>query len=152
MPDSYARARYADYALNAPAWAALGEPPGLIWHRTTYWTGRDLRYLLALIAMWYCLGWLLDKKRGSKRAGDGQRGSGWRRALALLGVLYGLFLCYLMLPEFMVLHDKEDGFWLPHRRYELWFIAGVLVWGIGLILAGSHSLFHSSEGAQPDGG
>ena len=35
VPDSYARAKYFDYALNAPAWATLGEERGMLWHRST---------------------------------------------------------------------------------------------------------------------
>ena len=55
IPDSYARARYLDYALNAPAWATLGEQRGKLRYRSTYWTGRDLRYFIALMVMWYGL-------------------------------------------------------------------------------------------------
>jgi hypothetical protein len=39
VPDSYARAKYFDYALNAPAWATLEEERGMLWSKSTLWGG-----------------------------------------------------------------------------------------------------------------
>src|SRR5205807_3327891 len=89
VPDSYARARYLDYALNTPAWATLGEPRAMLRYRSTYWTGRDLRYFLALILMWYWLGLQLDNKFETKKKSVFPSPiSWWGRALALMWVLY----------------------------------------------------------------
>jgi len=55
VPDAYARARYFDYAINAPAWATLGEKRGTLWPRSKPWE-RNLRYFLAVIVMWYLVG------------------------------------------------------------------------------------------------
>src|SRR5271156_180788 len=122
VPDTYARARYLDYALNAPAWATLGEGRNMLWEPSLH-RGRDLRYLLAVILMWYLLGFQLDKRTGAKRTDGGQQRKWRKRVLGLACVLYGLFLYNLMTPEFAPLGGS--GHWLPLRRYELWFIAAV---------------------------
>ena len=62
MPLNAASAKYIDYAINAPAWAILMENREMRWSPSTYWTGRDLRYFIALVVMWYLLGFGLDKK------------------------------------------------------------------------------------------
>jgi len=139
IPDTYSRARYLDYAINAPAWASLGENRGLLWHRSTYWTGRDLRFFLALIVMWYWLGSQVDKKVRPDETGGSQRGW-WGRALALACVLYGVFMCSLMVPEVLFVYDKTIGYWSPLREYEPWFVVAVISWGVGIILAGCYSL------------
>jgi hypothetical protein len=108
MPDSYARARYLDYAINAPAWATLGEPRGLIWSDYKQME-RDTRYLLAVIIMWYLVGLQFDRNSRVKR--DGALKKRWiRRILGLACMLYGLFLYRLMIPEFDILHDSVNGF------------------------------------------
>lgn len=142
VPDSYARAKYFDYALNAPAWATLGEERGMLWHRSTLWSG-NLRYFVAVVGMWYLLGLQLDNKLDAKKT-DGAPQRTWRRRIvAIMCALYGLFLCRLMLPEFVPL--RGYGYWLPLRKYELWFIATVLAWGAGLMFAGLYSLFRRAH-------
>jgi hypothetical protein len=142
VPDAYARARYFDYAINAPAWATLGEKRGTLWPRSKPWE-RNLRYFLAVIVMWYLVGLQFDKRSGARRVDNDRRGAWLGQVFAIICVLYGLFLCHLMLPEFVPLSDY--GHWLPLRRYEPWFIAAVLTWGTGLVLAGSYSLFRRAK-------
>jgi hypothetical protein len=93
--------------------------------------------------MWYLLGLHLDKKLGAKKT-DGAPQRTWRgRIVALMCALYGIFLCRLMLPEFVPL--RGYGYWLPLRKYELWFIATVLAWGGGLMFAGLYSPFRRAH-------
>jgi hypothetical protein len=142
VPDSYARAKYLDYVLNVPAWAILGEQRGMLWSPSTYWRGRDLRYFLAVILLWYIVGRELDNKLAAKRFDSIPQRTWWGRILALLCALYGLFLCYLMVPEFVPL--RGYGYWLPLRRYEPWFIAAVISWGTGMALSGLYYMFRCS--------
>lgn len=142
VPDSYARARYFDYALNAPAWAALGDQRGMLWSEGNRW-GPYLRYLLAVIGMWYLLGFLIDKRLEARKAEDARPRSWHVLVITALGLPYGLFLCRLMVSEFQPLRDY--GYWLPLRKYEPWFIALVLAWGIGLIWAGCNSLLRLAK-------
>jgi hypothetical protein len=149
VPDSYARARYVDYALNAPAWATLGAQAGMLQSRSTYWTGRDLRYFLALIVMWYLIGSRVDENRANKERNMDKWMSLQNRASAAFCALYGLFLCYLMLPEVFPL--RGYGQWLPNRKYELWFVGAVIVWGIGMTLFGSSSFLRHRSEVQKEG-
>jgi hypothetical protein len=140
IPFEAAQARYVHYALNAPAWAILREEHGsLRWSPSTYWTGRDLRYFLAVAVMWYVLGLQLDERlkpataqriRARQRTWPG-------RIFALTCVLYGSFVCLAILPDFIP--PKANGVWLPNRHWY-WFLSAVLAWGFGLVWAGSRSL------------
>jgi hypothetical protein len=62
MPDIAAEAKYVHYALNAPAWTIIIGTTDGRWSPSTYWSGRDVRYFLAVIMMWYLIGLRLDRK------------------------------------------------------------------------------------------
>jgi len=140
-PDAAATPRYVHYALNAPVWALLEKRHIFLWSPSTYWTGHDLHYFLAATAMWFLIGFKLDRRFSGTGA---QRGSGntwWRRILAWVFILYGLFVCYSVLPQ---------PYYGPLKRYLLivltqgrdlaWWYALGLAWGLGLVVAGFYSM------------
>ena len=141
-PIEFAMARYPHYALNAPAWAVLREERGMLWSPSTYWTGRDLRYFLAVIALWYLIGLHLDKRFALKRAGKALPRTWLGRIFAWACVAYGLFVCLSVLPDFIPL--KGYGVWFPNR-HPYWFIAAVLGWGTAITVAGLYSLFRRNN-------
>jgi hypothetical protein len=144
VPHTYARARYLDYAINAPVWAIVEGQRDQLWPYSSP-KNRDLGYILGVIVMWYLLGFQLDKKFVVTEARGRQPKRLWQRILGLACVCYGLFLYDLMTPEFVSL--RGYGNWLPLRHYELWFIAAVLAWGVGMVLVGAYWLFRRSGSA-----
>jgi len=133
IPVEAAAARYPHYAINAPAWAVLGEKREMRWSPSTYWTGRDLRYLLAVMLMWYVVGYHIDKRVGNKR-----RPKEWVNqivALAYLGC--GFLVFHSIYGDFVPL--SAYGVTLPNM-HAFWFTAAVLLWGCGLLLNGSRML------------
>lgn len=144
LQDGVAEARYVHYALNAPAWVLLDDTRDKIWSRSTYWTGRDLHYFLAIIVMWFLIGLKLDKKSSRKRRELAVRKTAWNRILASLCLLYGLFICYTLISPPHVI--SLQGFFLLSMRSVInlehgwWFLPLGLAWGIGLIVAGVYGL------------
>lgn len=140
-----AQARYVDYALNAPAWVIVREEHGMLWSPSTYFTGQDLRYFIAVIVMWYLIGLLLDKRVGRKKSVSEKPRPGLRRILALACSLYGLWICFSQVPDIIQLVRYIKSYGWPNLRWS-WFMATVLAWGLGLILAGLFSLFRGKRG------
>ncbi len=70
------RARYVNYALNVPAWAAQSVTPWILHinEGVMYWkameTEPDWWYLLYVILMWYYIGLRLDKYRTGDVTGE----------------------------------------------------------------------------------
>jgi hypothetical protein len=139
LQDGVAKARYVHYALNAPAWALLGETRNKLWGASTYWTGHDLHYFLAVIIMWFLIGLKLDRtfSRGPRPAGK------WGRIFAWSCILYGLFVCYRLVSALPL---SNKAYLLLSLRsvmsleYGWWFLPVGLAWGIGLILTGAYGL------------
>ena len=46
-----------------------------------------------------------------------------------------------MLPEFAILHDNVNGYWLPLSLYEPWFVAAVILWGVAMASGGVYCFF-----------
>ena len=149
MPDIAATAKYAHYALNAPAWA-LDDQREMRWSPTTYWTGHDLQYFVAVILMWYLIGLNLDRRTRRNKQDSGSRRAQWYRILTGTGLLlYGIFLCYRLVPEWRSLAAlKEWAFAVARLDYGWWFVVAGETWGVGMILAGLHSLI--SKRATPN--
>jgi hypothetical protein len=155
MPDIAAKAKYAHYALNAPAWALLGDTREMRWGWSTYWTGHDLHYFLAVMVMWFLIGLKLDRKLIGKPLGHAQGSKWWNRIVAWGYLLYGLFLCYRLVPGkpyFMSLKGYLDYLVTVLRSvlsggYGWWWYPLGLAWGLGLVSAGLYSLFHSRRPA-----
>jgi hypothetical protein len=99
LQDGAATARYVDYALNAPAWAFVEDPRITIWSPSTYWTGQDLHYFLAVAAMWFLIGFKLDKRFFAKDTHRVHEATWWNRTLAWACLLYGLFTCYSVFSQ-----------------------------------------------------
>jgi len=138
VPYTYARARYLDYAINAPVWAIAEGERNQFWPYSTP-ENRDRGYILGVIVMWYLLGSQFDKKYGERKTHGRQPGRLWKRILGVVCALYGLFLYNVMSPEFVPL--RGYGHWFPLSRYDAWFIAAVLAWSLGMIFVGSYWLF-----------
>jgi hypothetical protein len=158
LQDGAATARYLDYALNAPVWALLGDTRDKLWSPSTYWRGYDLRYFLAVIAMWFSIGLALDRRFSGSDVRPGKTKAWWNWILAWISLLYGLFVCHSVLPP------RPDL--MPFGNYLVWLASAVssggygwwwyplgLAWGMGLIANGLYSLFRLKERAtvQPDG-
>jgi len=148
LPFEAAVARYVDYALNAPAWATLLEQRGMRWSWSTYWSGRDLRYFLAVAVMWYLLGFWLDKRLNRTTIANSDHNGMRARAFAMACAAYGIFVCSSVLRDLVPV--KAYGLWFPNLR-PFWFVAAVLAWGMGLIWAGSRSLLRSNLSAASYG-
>jgi hypothetical protein len=120
------RARYADYALNIPAWAAQSVTPWMLHinKEVTYWetmeTERDWWYMLYVILMWYYIGRRLDE-RGLRDVVSGNKRNMWSMVLRrVLLLFYGTFICFRV-------------FTIPWYL-EHWFIAVAIGWGIALVI------------------
>lgn len=149
--DAIATAKYVHYALNAPAWAILGDTRNRMWDLSTYWTGHDLYYFLLVAVMSFFIGFQLDNLRGGNRresavAGTLTRITGWACCL------YGLFVCYQVFPSrpyFISLRDYFRSylptmFGMSHVEGWWWLAIG-LAWGLGLVVFGVHSLFRIAK-------
>lgn len=145
-------ARYVDYALNAPAWALAEDPKIKLWSPSTYWTGHDLHYFLAVGAIWYLIGYKLDKRLIAKDTKRVYEVRWWNKALAWVCLVYGLFTCYSVFPQkpypeplmhfFLVVFDT-----MLHGKYGWWLQLG-LAWGVGLIFIGFYWLFRYRSPAR----
>ena len=146
ITDVAAKAGYVHYALNAPAWAFLGDTRDRLWSRSTYWKGHDLYYFLAVVALWFSIGVIIDRRSIGRALGLDARRMGWNRFLAWTSVLYGLFTCYSIFPRkpyFTSLTDYLSAFagtvW--GRGYGWWWYPLGLAWGLGLITVGLYYIF-----------
>jgi hypothetical protein len=144
LQDGAATARYVDYALNAPAWALVEDPRIYIWSPSTYWTGHDLHYFLAVAAMWFLIGYKLDKRFIAKDIKRIHEMTWWNRTFAWACLLCGLFTCYSVFwqkphPEPLTDYFRMVFNVMLHGRYGWWYQLG-LAWSLGLILVGSYWL------------
>lgn len=120
------RARYVDYALNIPAWAAQSVTPSMfhINKGVTYWkameTERDWWYMLYVILMWYYIGMRLDGRQPGGAVGENKKITRWGVFRRILLLFYGIFICF-------------RAFTIPWYL-EPWFIAAALGWGVALII------------------
>lgn len=152
LQDGAATARYVHYALNAPAWAFMRDPNSKLWSPSTYWTGHDLHYFLAVAAMWFLIGFKLDKRFIAKDIKRVHEMTWWNRTIAWACLLYGLFTCYSVFPqkpypEPLIPYFRMVFNTMLHERYGWWLQLG-LAWGVGLILVGSYCLFRRSGPAR----
>jgi hypothetical protein len=143
MADAAATAKYVHYALNTPAWVITGDTRETRWSQSTYWTGHDLLYFVAVIVLWYLIGLKLDKGNGIN-AGYAPPNTVWFRILAWACLLYGVFVCYSVIPKcpsFMT--SKNCALALLSWGHGWWFVAIGLAWGLGLISGSVYSLSRS---------
>jgi hypothetical protein len=139
LQDGVAKARYIHYALNAPAWALLGDTRDSLWETSTYWTGHDLHYFLAVTIMWFLIGLKLDRT-----SSGGHRSAGkWGGIFAWSCILLGIFVCYtlisappLSIKAYLLLSFRS----VIRLENGWWFLPVGLAWGIGLILTGAYGL------------
>jgi hypothetical protein len=147
LVDEAATARYIHYGMNAPVFVLMG-PRSTHWYPSNYWTGHDLRYLLAVALMWFLIGLALDR-RFDGRVRNGFR-STWRMFLASLLCLYGLFICYSILPHYGTLKEHFVALWAQVWSFKL--IYGlILVWGVALVIVGLRSLFRHGTRQRKSG-
>lgn len=132
--DIFKRARYADYAINAPAWFAQENTPWVlnIGGRAMLFgildSESDWYYMLYVVLMWFGIGVVLDRLFRSHAATDFLKKSWGTQLISLALVGYGLLMIWT--------HPRLG----PLRQYENWFIASIFVWGFGLIFAGIYGL------------
>jgi hypothetical protein len=154
LQDGVAEARYVHYALNTPAWALLEDTRDKLWSRSTYWTGYDLHYFLAVTAMWFLIGLKFDGRSSKEGLDLVARKSRWSKILAWVYLLYGLFICYkLMSPPPHLVPLKSFLRWsfesVVNLYYGWWFLPIGLAWGAGMMLAGIYGLVHSNAPVEP---
>jgi hypothetical protein len=152
LQDGAAKARYVHYALNAPAWVLVGDTRDKLWSQSTYWTGHDLHYFLAVAVMWFLIGLKLDRRSGGKSLALAAKKAPVNRILAWAYLLYGLFVCYALLSPPPHVLSLERLFLLSMKSVislenGWWFLPLGLAWGSGLILAGAHGLVYRSASA-----
>lgn len=147
LQDGVAEARYAHYALNAPAWALLGDTRNKLWGESTYWTGHDLHYLLAVAIMWFLIGLKLDRTS----SGDPRPAGKWRRIFAWSWIFYGLFVCYRLVSALPLSSEAYLRLLrsVMSLEYGWWFLPAGLAWGIGLILTGAYILVRYDSPSTP---
>lgn len=126
------RARYVDYALNIPAWAAQSVTPWMfhINEGVTYWkamqTERDWWYVLYVILMWYHIGLHFDHHRPKCEDKGREKITRWVYFKRVFLLFFGIFICF-------------RAFTIPWYL-EPWFIAAALGWGIPLIIGNLYLL------------
>jgi hypothetical protein len=152
ITDVAAEARYVHYALNAPAWALLGDTREKLWSPSTYWYGRDLGYLLAVAILWFLIGSALDKRIRNDQTKHVLLRPSWAKFLGFFFIIYGMFVCYSTFPskpDFVPLKDHIfdliGAIW--RRGYGWWFYVIAFGWAVGLMSAGLALAFR----AQKDG-
>ena|SRR5271157_5138056 len=154
LQDGVAEARYVDYALNTPAWALLEDTRDKLWSRSTYWTGYDLHYFLAVTAMWFLIGLKLDGRSSRKGLELASRKTRWNKILAWVYLLYGLFICHTLisppphvvpLKSFLLYSFRS----VINLEYGWWFLPIGFTWGAGLILAGVYGLVNRNAPVGP---
>jgi hypothetical protein len=134
IPDWTARARYLDYALNAPAWAAAWNMPAIPLKQRTYW--EDIAWIVErcsypffVVLMWLVIGFGVDRWRETRQMHEPERPA-WRDNVRIAcAVCGGFILCSAI---------QAAGFQDLFGGYEIWFLAGVFAWAIGLIFAAVH--------------
>ncbi len=132
------RARYVDYALNIPAWAAQSVTPWMLHinERVTYWkameTERDWWYMLYVILMWYYVGMRLDEHRPGDVVSGNKKSTRWAFLRRVFLLLFGIFICFraFMIPWYL----------------EHWFIAAAVAWGVALIIGNFYFLARRPPG------
>lgn len=137
MVDVAARARYLDYALNAPAWALLGDTRQRLWTPSTYWRGYDLYYLLVVALMWFLIGLALDKRHGARDGHFIPGNTTWNWILAWGCFVWGLFTWFSMFPAKPNFVSWKDYFSnlsgaLASGGYGWWWYPLSFAWGLAL--------------------
>lgn len=139
VQDSAATARYLGYALNAPAWALLGDTRDTLWSPSTYWKGYDAHYLLAVGVMWLLIGLFLDDRFPQTPSKLDRKRLSWHSITAWGCTIYGLFTCYAILPRrhslsvTLYISTLANAVFSGHGWW--WYLLG-LAWGLGLMTAG----------------
>jgi len=146
LTDVAATARYVDYALNAPAWALLGDTRDRLWSPSTYWSGYDLRYFLAVIVMWFLIGLALDQRSKGRNRQKAPLRTKWAGILAWGCVVWGLFTCYSIFPRrpyLMPLKNYLSGLVgaVSSGGYGWWWCPLGLAWGLALTAGGLYFAF-----------
>lgn len=132
------RARYVNYALNVPAWAAQSVTPWMLHinEGVTYWkameTERDWWYLLYVILMWYYIGLRLDKYRTGDVTSEHKNSISRAVLRRVFLLLYGIFICF-------------RAFTIPWYL-EPWFIVAAIGWGVALIIGNLYLLLRRPSG------
>lgn len=131
-------ARYAEYALNIPAWAAQSVTPWMLHINEggTYWetmeTERDWWYMLYLILMWYYIGRRLDGHASGDVVAGNRKSISWLFLRRVFLLSYGIFICFRV-------------FTIPWYL-ERWFIAAAIGWGIALVIGNLYFLVRRPSG------
>lgn len=126
------RARYVEYALNIPAWAAQSVTPWVLHlnEGVTHWeameTERDWWYMLYVMLMWYYIGRRLDERRRGHVVSEPKRSTSWTFLRRVFLLLYGLYICF----------RASSVSWYLER----WFIAAAVAWGVALMIVNIYLL------------
>jgi hypothetical protein len=128
VADYFATARFIDYAINAPAWAAASNMPhifhvedsgwGLLLHKADGW------YFFFVVVMWFFIGYRLDAWYDANRIGQSLPPASQKLPLRTLCTVYGIFICYSALR------------WYAPWSVNTPFGVEASAWGAGLIFAG----------------
>lgn len=128
LPAQYAIARFVGYGINAPAWALSTKVPFVVPETADLAccgfikSEQDWAYFIGVVAMWYIIGAMLDKRRAASKPAR----LGWLRAISSGGkTLYGGFLLY-----------SGVRFYQPPWNYPRWFVVPIALWGMALIIGG----------------
>ncbi len=144
ITDVAARAKYVHYALNAPAWALLGDTRNRLWSPSTLRSTDELLYFLAVILLWFSIGLVLDRQLKG-RDQPAIKAKWCKYILASTYITYGLFTCYSVFPRKSYVTTLDDyltslGDAVLRGGYGWWWYPLGLAWGLGLIVAGVYSL------------
>jgi hypothetical protein len=148
--DGVAKARYVEYALNAPAWALLGDTRAGIWSPSSYWSGYNLRFFALASAIWFLLGVAFEKRDAVKNSVLAGKRTLWTLAFSCTCIFWGVLTCHAILPEkptlmsfpnyaLAVASNATDWWW--------WYLFG-LAWGMALILSGLSFLFRRRQSGE----
>lgn len=126
-----ATARFVDYAINTPAWAASRDMPYIL---PFDWSGRkfgflrggvqqDIWYLMFIPLWWFFAGWFFDQR--------------WSRAHRLKGrrlACFGFISVGILIFAIVVEYSQWN---------KAWFIIVNCCWAFSLLLLGSFGVYHS---------
>lgn len=129
IPDVYARAKYASYAMNAPAWVGQECVPRNLHIWRADQTDSNAWYFLFVGLMWYVIGIGLDRTIGLSNRSSLFVSRWWSRAVGAIVVGCGWFVSTF----------APYGAKLP-PTHEWWFYGGIRLWGAGMILGGLYYL------------
>ncbi len=153
IPETYERARFLSYAMNAPAWAAriwmspeVLDPEtvlsGNAHHglRSAIPEGNDWWYLLFVGLMWYFIGSRLEQWRSARTRGSTRQAPRWPdQLLRLTYIAYGLFVLETALKLYRM-----------RGHFESWFVIAVFAWGAGITAGGFFLLVSQWPTSRPN--